>query len=236
MIKLPLTQPTPATMLCAMPHAMLLRLLLPLLLALLPACSSLLAPVPVAPLARYALDDITPTTQAAAATPSATPGTATLLINLPHAAAGYDTAHMLYVRQPHQLEYFAQNEWVDTPARMLWPLITGTLARSGLFAAVLPAPDGVQGQYLLDVELVRLQHEFLQQPSQVHLTVRAYLHDSTRLQVLAWREFDVTVAAPSDNPYGGVLAANQAVQAMLDQLTAFCRETIPPTPAKPGAG
>ena len=47
----------------------------------------------------------------------------------PHAAAGYDSQHIIYVRQPHKLEYFAHNEWVDPPARMLAPLIVAALER-----------------------------------------------------------------------------------------------------------
>ena len=50
-----------------------------------------------------------PTALAAAATAP------TLIVNPPHAAAGYDSPRILYVRSPHQLEYFAHSDWVDTP-------------------------------------------------------------------------------------------------------------------------
>ena len=44
--------------------------------------------------------------------------------------------------------------------------------------------------------------------------------------MVAWREFDESVTAKTDNPAGGVLAANQAVNNVLDQLTVFCNESI----------
>src|SRR5579862_9975175 len=47
----------------------------------------------------------------------------TLMVSPPQAAAGFDSQRIMYVRHAGQLEYFAYNEWVDTPARMLAPLI-----------------------------------------------------------------------------------------------------------------
>ncbi|MBC7916852.1 MAG: hypothetical protein H7Y28_03485, partial [Rhodoferax sp.] len=47
----------------------------------------------------------------------------TLIITPPRAAAGFDHQRIIYLRNDHQLEYFAHSEWVDTPARMLGPLL-----------------------------------------------------------------------------------------------------------------
>jgi cholesterol transport system auxiliary component len=58
----------------------------------------------------------------------------------------------------------------------------------------------------------------------VRFTLRAYIVDNTTRRVLAWREFDETVPAASEDPYGGVVAANSAVQTVLENLSAFCAE------------
>jgi len=58
----------------------------------------------------------------------------------------------------------------------------------------------------------------------VRFTLRAYLLDSTTRRVVAWREFDETVVSDSDDPYGGVVAANRAVQAVMHGLADFCAE------------
>jgi cholesterol transport system auxiliary component len=68
---------------------------------------------------------------------------------------------------------------------------------------------------------VRLQQDFASQPSRVHFTLRAHLVDSATRRVLAWRVFDESVAAATDDPYGGVVAANRAVQTVLEQLAGF---------------
>ncbi len=151
-------------------------------------------------------------------------GAPTLIVSPPHAAAGFDSKRIMYMRQADQLEYFAHNEWIDTPARMLAPLIVAAVERSGAFRAVVQTPSTAAGEMRLDIEILRLQHEFLTAPSQVRITLRAYLVDSKTRRVIASREFDAVVPSASENPQGGVVAANRAVQTVLDNLSAFCAE------------
>lgn len=199
-----------------------------LALALL-GCSALRPGTP--PPTLYALDSAPAagearTTQppaAAAADPPAD-GAPTLVISLPRAAAGYDSQRMIYLRQPYELQYFAHSQWVDTPARMLQPLIAAAVERRGRFRAVVPMPASVSGDFRLETELLRLQHEFLGGPSRVRLSLRATLTDMTTRRVVAWRQFDAVVPAAADDPYGGVVAANRAVGDVLEQLAAFCSE------------
>ncbi len=183
-------------------------------------CSSILPKAPPAP-AQFALDEPAP-----AATPSPMPPSTapTLIVSTPRAAAGFDTRRIVYLRQTHELEAFAYHEWVDTPALMLAPLIARAIERSGTFRAVLRAPTSATAELRLDTELIRLQHEFFVQPSRVRLTLRAVLVDVTTRRVVAWREFDASVPSASEDPYGGVLAANQAVKTLLTELAAFCTQ------------
>jgi cholesterol transport system auxiliary component len=169
--------------------------------------------------------------------PPAVPATAstaapTLIIDPPHAAAGFDSPRIIYVRENHKLEYFAHSEWVDPPARMLAPLLVASLENTGAFRAVVLTPSAAAGDLRLDTEIIRLQHEFQTNPSRVRLTLRAYLVEDKTRRVLAWREFDAAVPAASDDPYGGVVAANHAVQSVLEQLAAFCVEAARSAPAE----
>jgi len=172
----------------------------------------------------YTLDrtrDAAPT----AIRPTAPAAAPTLIINPPHAAAGFDSQRIIYVREAHKLEYFVHSKWVDPPARMLAPLLAAAVENTGTFRAVVLTPSAAAGDLRLDTEVVRLQHEFQTRPSRVRFTLRAYIVENSTRRVLAWREFDETAPAASDDPYGGVLAANRAVQAALDNLAAFCAET-----------
>lgn len=145
-----------------------------------------------------------------------------LAVSMPQARPGFDTQRMAYVREPHELQYFATHQWADTPSHMLAPLLVQALEQSGSFRAVVRSPATVGVDIRLDTELVRLQQDFSTQPSRVNLALHAQLIDVRNKQVLATKEFDVTEGAPGDNPYGGVVAANRALQRMLERLVEFC--------------
>jgi len=196
-----------------------------LCLLLASACSSLLPDSSQSNHAFYSLDR--PRQGAALVARPLPKSGPSLLVSTPRAAAGFDSQRMIYLRQAHQLEYFAHSEWVDTPARMLSPLIVAAVGDSGAFRAVLPTPSSASGELRLDSEILLLQQEFLAQPSQVRFVLRAALVDATSRRVIATRDFEGLAKAPSDDPYGGVLAANQAVQAVLEKLAAFCAEVAP---------
>lgn len=153
--------------------------------------------------------------------PAAKRGGLTLLVSPPRAWPGYDSPNMVYVRKPYELETFAKNQWVDTPARMLAPLLARALERSANFHAVVQAPTPVAADMRLDTEIVRLQQEFTAHPSRMHLTLHARLVDLKAGRVMASREFDLLEDAPSDDPYGGVIAANRAVHRVLERLIEF---------------
>lgn len=194
-----------------------------LFLALLGACSILEATKETQP-AFYSLYGARPGAQPATAAPAPWSPAPTLIVNPPRAAAGFDSQRIIYVREPYQLEYFAHSEWVDTPARMIAPSIVAALENTGAFRAVVLTPSAAAGDLRLDVEIVRLQHEFDISPSRARFTLRAYLVDNDSRQVLAWREFDDAVAAAQPDPHGGVMAANSAVQNVMQRLASFCVE------------
>ena len=188
-------------------------------------CASLL-PKPVAAPTVYTLQ-ATPIPAAASSnvatsTLAMPPAAATLLVNTPRADAGFDSQHMMYVREPYKLEYFAHSEWVDTPARMLTPMIVWTVGKAGVFKAVVPSSIAATGELTLDTEIVRLQQDFSAKPSRVVFTLRAYLLDTQTRKTIAWRELETVVAATSDDPVGGVVAANRAVQMALQQVADLC--------------
>jgi cholesterol transport system auxiliary component len=144
----------------------------------------------------------------------------TVILNPTHAAAGFETAKLIYLRQKHQIEYYAQSEWVAPPARMLSPLIVERLARTGRFKAVVLTPSAVRADLRLNTEIIRLQHEFMDAsaPSKVRFTLRSHIMDEKTRKVLASTEFEAVVDAPSENAVGGVIGANLALQLVLDDL------------------
>jgi cholesterol transport system auxiliary component len=168
----------------------------------------------------YALDGVPAITLKARAN-TAPDSQLTLTISPPTAAPGFDSQRMVYLRQAHHLEYFAHSEWVDTPARMLGPLLVAAVQQTGAFAAVVLATGTAAGDLRLSTDIIQLQHNFQASPSQVELTLRAYLTNEKSRRVLAWQEFHGEAPATSDTPQGGVAAANAVVQEVLTQVAQF---------------
>jgi cholesterol transport system auxiliary component len=142
-----------------------------------------------------------------------------LLVSAVQADPAFDTARMVYITRPHEVSYYATNQWAETPARMLESLLLRSLEKSGLWRVVVPIPSSVHGDYRLDTQGLVLRQEFSQKPSQVRLGFRLQLvalHDQV---VLGTRRFEVVENAPTDDAYGGVLAANRAVSTLLEQVT-----------------
>ena len=145
----------------------------------------------------------------------------TLIVNPPHAAPGFDSARIIFVRSDNQLEYFAHSEWVEPPARMLGPLLVAAIENTNAFGAVVLMPASAAGELRLNTELVRLQHNFQTQPSRVQFALRVHLIDERTRKVVQWREFQAEAVATSETPQGGVAAANVAIQKVLSEVGVF---------------
>lgn len=145
----------------------------------------------------------------------------TLIISQPRAVPGYDTDRMIYVRQPHLLENFARNRWIETPARMLSPILVNALeARTG-FKAVATAAGATKGDLRLDTEIMMLRQDFSTVPSTLHMVLRMQLVEQENYHIIATQTFDAFEAAPTEDPEGGVIAANWLLPKLLDQIAEF---------------
>jgi cholesterol transport system auxiliary component len=203
-------------------------------------CGASLLPRPPAAAARYTLDAVASAPAASAmpdspvapaVSPQAAANAPVLLLAPPSAAPGYDSVHMLFQRQPQQLEAFAFHEWVEPPARLLAPLMVQALQATGAFRAVLLAPTSGTGALRLETEIVRLQQDFSAQPSAVRLTLRAALIDAGTRRVIATQVFDARVPANADNPVAGVAAAQLATRRVLGELAVACAQWARGAPA-----
>ena len=148
-------------------------------------------------------------------------GAPVLIVSIPSAYGGYDSYRIAYMKQAYGLRYFTRSRWADTPARMLAPLMADALQATGQFQVLYSAPGALVADYRLDTELIRLHQDFTRQPSVVHLTVRAQLIDLQTHRFIATQQFDIYETAATDDAYGGVVAANRAVNRLFNELAQF---------------
>ena len=141
-----------------------------------------------------------------------------LLVSAPKAAAGYDTPQMVYKLRHHEVSYYADNQWVDMPARMLAPLLAQAMRNTGLWQSVVQAPSTVRADYRLDCDNLVLEQQFFSNPSRIRLALRAQLIDLQAQTIIGTRDFELFEPASSDDPYGGVIAANQATAKLITEM------------------
>ena len=167
-------------------------------------------------------------------TPANAAGTSpgTLLVTTPRAQPGFDTPRMVYLHRPHEVSYYALNQWTDSPARMLARPLVQAMESTRLWNAVVQAPSPVLAGYRLDCDNLVLEQQFFSNPSRVRLALRAQLIDVSRQSVMGTRDFEIFEVAPNDDAYGGVVAANRAATTLLEQMvgwvSAVMRDSGPP--------
>jgi cholesterol transport system auxiliary component len=193
------------------PRRRLAAALAPLLLG---ACLSLPKPEPVE------LFTLEPTFEAGA-TPATGP---VLLVPAPRPGPGFDGPGMAYLQRPNQLQYFSKSQWVEPPARLLGPLAVRALERTGKFRAVTETALGARPDLRLELELVRLQQEFISRPSRVRCTLRLQLTDVAGHRILGTRELEALEPAPSEDAAGGAVAAGTAVRRALSEAATWSAE------------
>lgn len=194
------------------------KYLLYFLIGLLCSSCSLLSPVKVESENTYLIDE----------TPApivAKKHSTTLLVMPPESVPAYNTTQMAYSIKPHQIGYFIQNRWAETPAQMLYPLIVKTLQDSHHFHAIVTPPMRCY-DYVLSTQILELQQDFTYCPSMIRFKLRAELTRASNGCVVGTKEFLILEPAPQNTPYGGVIAANIATEELLFRLRRFCLAKI----------
>jgi len=189
---------------------------------LLSACSLLPKPEPVS-INQYLLE-YSPDRQAARQTRADAP---VVLVSVPRAHGGYDSSRIAYMKEDYGLRYYTRSRWADTPARMLAPLLADTIQATGQFQALYATSGSVSADMRLDTELIRFHQDFRSLPSEMHITLRAHLIDLASGEVLATLLVDRSMAADTDDAFGGVVAANRLLGQVLDELAQFCVSNRP---------
>lgn len=139
-------------------------------------------------------------------------GQTTLFVSPPEALRGYDSIKMNYSTEAFEVKSFAHHAWLGAPALMIQPLLTQSLQSSGYFRAVASGIYSDKTDFRLDTQLLMLQQNFMTRPSRLFLVIKLVFNDVRKNQVIASKILQYRLPCPSDTPYGGVLAANEAVK------------------------
>ncbi len=152
----------------------------------------------------------------------AKPTQRTLLVLDTDSVPAFRRKDMAYVLGSYQIAYYAKHSWVAAPAQQLTPIIVTALQESGHYKGVVTAPFIGITNLRLATRLIKLEQIFSGNQSSVLLQLSAHITNATTGKLIASREFQAQIPAPQNNPYGGVIAANQAAKIIVQKLVQFC--------------
>ncbi|MEM9384414.1 MAG: LPS assembly lipoprotein LptE [Pseudomonadota bacterium] len=144
-----------------------------------------------------------------------------LEVRTPLPAPGFATARMVYERNDYQNEAFAYAEWVDTLPTMLRASMIDSFDRLGRFEAVVGAPSPQLPDYRLESRGLMVIQRFDGERSEVEVALRARLVDADSRALLGARRFSIVVPAEPANSEGGVEAANEALDQLMEELASY---------------
>ena len=150
-----------------------------------------------------------------------------LVVSQPQEQGGTNTSAIAYLLRPHEIRYYAYNQWAESPARLLVPLMVQVMEKTNCWDTVTHAAAALRDDFRLDSEILQWQQEFFSNPSRVRLFFRAQLVESQKREVIAARRFEIIEEAPSGDAYGAVIASNRAVNRLLGEIAEWIKANAP---------
>jgi cholesterol transport system auxiliary component len=180
---------------------------------LLVSCS-VLSPVKTDPIKEYIID-VSPYVHKSRSTSKA------MAVSMPMSDRFYQSKNMVYSTRAYEFKSFAKNRWVESPMQMLQPLIIQALQNTHHYKAVAPAIGVGQFDYIINTQVLEFYQDFCVRGSVFKLKLRAQMIKVANGKILASKEFTAIQPALCPNPYGGVIAANQATSKILTEMAAW---------------
>lgn len=149
-----------------------------------------------------------------------------LEIRSPLPAPGFATARMVYQRNEFQNEAFAYAAWVDTLPSMVRAALIEAFDQSSRFGSVVAAPSPEQADYRLESSGLYVIQRFDGRDSEVEVSMRVRLVGVADRELRGARRFSVVKPTPTADPEGGVVAANEALTALLAELMAYVASLV----------
>lgn len=124
-----------------------------------------------------------------------------LIVELPVAAAGLDTARIALQRTPYTLEYYARAAWTDNAPAMVQTLIIESFESTGSILAVGREAIGLRPDYILKTDLREFQAVYydtdVQAPG-ILVRMNAKLVQMPERRIVASNTFSQKVQAAGD--------------------------------------
>jgi len=140
-----------------------------------------------------------------------------LLVDVPSAPAGLDTARIALSRSAVSIDYFADSEWIDRVPLMVQTALLDSFESSGAITAIDREAIGLRADLILktDIRHFEARYDSRDRPPEVWVEISARLVDPSGRDVVAHASFerrkqaqgsDIAQIVPAfDDALGGVM-------------------------------
>ncbi|MGC9163678.1 MAG: ABC-type transport auxiliary lipoprotein family protein [Thiomonas sp.] len=142
------------------------------------------------------------------------------------AAAGLQSAAMLYSRSPDQLAPYRDSRWLAPPAQLIGDAIAQTLARQPWVSAVQQQTALANARWALHCSLDRLEHDLRGSQGTVHLALVCELANQRTRQIAAHWRFDRVQPIAVNDAAHFARGAQMLLDRALDQIVRHTRDAV----------
>lgn len=147
----------------------------------------------------------------------------TVFVASPDVRPVFNTQAMAYSFNPYQINYYAKNEWAETPGQLMQNVLIQGMTKSHGFKAVVTSPITGHVNYLLNTTILSFNQNFQHKDPYFELIMNAQLIDPNNNQLIRSHLYSYHIPMVYKSPYAGVYAANKAALDAVNDLIEFCR-------------
>jgi cholesterol transport system auxiliary component len=146
-----------------------------------------------------------------------------LLVDVPLAPAGIDTARIALTRSAVSIDYFADSEWTERVSLLVQTALVESFENSKTITAIDREAIGLRPDFNLRTEIRHFEavYDSPNGPPNVWVAINARLVDSTERRIVAQAAFERRAAATANDAPNTVLAFDEALGGVLKDIVVW---------------
>jgi len=143
-----------------------------------------------------------------------------LLVDVPLAPAGLDTARIALSRSAISIDYFADSEWIDRVPLMVHTALLDSFENSKAITAIDRESVGLRADLILQTEIRHFEalYDLRDGPPEVWVAINARLIDPSGREVVAHAAFERRKQAQGSDIAQIVLAFDEALGGVMEDI------------------
>ena len=146
-----------------------------------------------------------------------------LLVDVPLAPAGLDTARIALTRSVVSIDYFADSEWTESVPRLVQTALLESFENSKTITAIDRESIGLRSDFILRTEIRHFEavYDAPNRAPDVWVAINVRLVDSAERRIVAQAAFEGRTAAAANDVASIVLAFDEALGSVMKDIVVW---------------